>query len=244
MASYCGATDRCRWPRAWGRPSPSLSEAPLQLQLRDRNPGVVRARPYVSTQICQRKVTNIHGEVPARGCTMNETLNRVVQVRRFVSPDELEVIGAPVPTASGGEVRIRVPASGVEYTDTLIRQHLYPQTSLRRPPFVMGYDVVGEIDRLGDAVRAARAARARAGSRRCRRSSPARARENGRSGAVGHRARRACGADPRARRQAHRLSTRRFCPRPAGRVRRRLRWYRRGRLPPLVRSAQTRRTAP
>ena len=83
---------------------------------------------------------------------MNETLNRVVQVRRFGGPDELEVIGAPVPTAGRGEVRIRVLASGVEYTDTLIRQHLYPQTSLRRPPFVMGYDVVGEIDQLGDAV--------------------------------------------------------------------------------------------
>jgi NADPH:quinone reductase len=83
---------------------------------------------------------------------MNETLNRVVQVRRFGGPDELEVIGAPVPTAGRGEVRIRVLASGVEYTDTLIRRHLYPQTSLRRPPFVMGYDVVGEIDQLGDAV--------------------------------------------------------------------------------------------
>ena len=44
-------------------------------------------------------------------------------------------------------------ASGVEYTDTLIRRHLYPQTMRRRPPFVLGYDVVGEIDQLGDGVR-------------------------------------------------------------------------------------------
>src|SRR4029077_19690847 len=28
----------------------------------------------------------------------------------------------------------------------------YPQTSLRRPPLVMGYDVVGEIDQIGDGV--------------------------------------------------------------------------------------------
>ena len=44
-------------------------------------------------------------------------------------------------------------ASGLEYTDVLIRRHLYPQTMRRRLPFVMGYDVVGEIDQLGDGVR-------------------------------------------------------------------------------------------
>jgi alcohol dehydrogenase-like protein len=41
----------------------------------------------------------------------------------------------------------------VEYTDVVIRRHLYPQTMRRRPPFVLGYDVVGEIDHLGDGVR-------------------------------------------------------------------------------------------
>jgi NADPH:quinone reductase-like Zn-dependent oxidoreductase len=49
-------------------------------------------------------------------------------------------------------VRVRVLASGLEYTDVVIRRHLYPQTMHRRPPFVMGYDVVGEIDQLGDGV--------------------------------------------------------------------------------------------
>src|SRR5262245_66397695 len=83
---------------------------------------------------------------------MSEMINRVVQLRRFGGPDELEVVDVPVPKAGRGEVRVRVLASGVEYTDTLIRRHLYPQTSLRRPPFVMGYDVVGEIDQLGDDV--------------------------------------------------------------------------------------------
>ena len=84
---------------------------------------------------------------------MREPHNRVVQVRRFGGPDELEAIDAPLPTAGPGEVRVRVLASSVNYTDVLIRRHLYPQTMRRRPPFVMGYDVVGEIDQLGDAVR-------------------------------------------------------------------------------------------
>ena len=82
-----------------------------------------------------------------------DTPNRVVQVRRFGGPDGLEVVEAPLPAAGRGEVRVRVLASSLNYTDILIRQHLYPQTAGRRPPFVLGYDVVGEIDQLGDGVR-------------------------------------------------------------------------------------------
>ena len=82
---------------------------------------------------------------------MREPRNRVVQVRRFGNPDGLAVVDAPLPTAGRGEVRVRVLASSVEYTDVTIRRHLYPWV-LRRPPFVIGYDVVGEIDQLGDGV--------------------------------------------------------------------------------------------
>jgi NADPH2:quinone reductase len=83
---------------------------------------------------------------------MSEPRNRVVQVRRFGGPEGLAVVDTPLPTAKPGEVRVRVLASGVEYTDVVIRRHLYAQTMLRRPPFVLGYDVVGEIDQLGEGV--------------------------------------------------------------------------------------------
>jgi NADPH:quinone reductase-like Zn-dependent oxidoreductase len=79
--------------------------------------------------------------------------NRVVQVSRFGDPDTLEVADGPLPIAGRGEVRIRVLASSLNYTEVLIRRHLYPQTMGLRPPFVMGYDVVGEIDQIGDGVR-------------------------------------------------------------------------------------------
>jgi len=82
---------------------------------------------------------------------MAEAGNRVVRVRRFGGPEGLEVVHAPLPTADRGEVRVRVLASSVEYTDAVIRRHLYPWV-FRRPPFVMGYDVVGEIDQLGEGV--------------------------------------------------------------------------------------------
>ena len=48
---------------------------------------------------------------------------------------------------------MRVLASSLNYTEVLIRRHLYPQTAARKPPFVMGYDVVGEIDQLGEGAR-------------------------------------------------------------------------------------------
>jgi NADPH:quinone reductase len=77
--------------------------------------------------------------------------NWAVQMRRFGGPDELEVVDVPLPTAGPGEVRVRVLAASVEYTDVTIRRHVYPWVR-RRPPFVLGYDVVGEIDQLGEGV--------------------------------------------------------------------------------------------
>jgi NADPH:quinone reductase len=81
---------------------------------------------------------------------MSDSRNRVVQVTRFGGPEGLEVVDVPLPTAGQGEVRVRVLASCIEYTDVVIRRHLYPQTAARQPPFTMGYKVVGEIDQLGD----------------------------------------------------------------------------------------------
>ncbi|HEX6102513.1 MAG TPA: alcohol dehydrogenase catalytic domain-containing protein [Alphaproteobacteria bacterium] len=83
---------------------------------------------------------------------MTEPRNRVVQLSRFGDAEGLEVVDAPLPTAGPGEVRVRVLASSLHYTDVLIRRHLYPQTMRRRPPFVLGYDAVGEIDQLGEGV--------------------------------------------------------------------------------------------
>jgi NADPH:quinone reductase-like Zn-dependent oxidoreductase len=83
---------------------------------------------------------------------MRQPRNRVVIVKRFGGAEGLEVVDAPLPIPGRGEVRVRVLACGLEYTDVVIRRHLYPQTMRRQPPFVLGYDVVGEIDQLGDGV--------------------------------------------------------------------------------------------
>jgi NADPH:quinone reductase-like Zn-dependent oxidoreductase len=83
---------------------------------------------------------------------MDAPRNRVVQVSRFGGPEVIEVADAPMPQAGPGEVRIRVLASSIVYTDVPIRRHVYPQTMALKPPFVLGYDVVGEIDQLGAGV--------------------------------------------------------------------------------------------
>lgn len=83
---------------------------------------------------------------------MAQPLNRAVQLSDYGGPERLSVIDAPLPEAGHGEVRVRVLAASINYTETLIRRHLYPQTAAYKVPFIMGYDVVGEIDQIGSGV--------------------------------------------------------------------------------------------
>ena len=83
---------------------------------------------------------------------MTRPIDRTIQLTHFGDADGLQVVDIPAPVPGRGEVRVRVLASSLNYTDVLIRKHLYPQTAARQLPFVMGYDVVGEIDLLGEGI--------------------------------------------------------------------------------------------
>jgi len=83
---------------------------------------------------------------------MTQAIDRTIQLTQYGDADGLQIVDIPLPEPGPGEVRVRVLASSINYTDVLIRKHLYPQTAPRHVPFVMGYDVVGEIDRLGEGV--------------------------------------------------------------------------------------------
>jgi NADPH:quinone reductase-like Zn-dependent oxidoreductase len=83
---------------------------------------------------------------------MNEPRNRVVQLSQYGGPECLQILDIPRPEAGPGEVRVRLLASSINYTETLIRRHLYPQTAAYKLPLVMGYDVIGEIDQVGAGV--------------------------------------------------------------------------------------------
>lgn len=71
-----------------------------------------------------------------------------VVLRSFGGTDRFELCREPMPTAGPGEVRVRVLAACVQYTDVIIRKGKYPGLG-RKPPFVLGYDMVGEVDRVG-----------------------------------------------------------------------------------------------
>jgi NADPH:quinone reductase-like Zn-dependent oxidoreductase len=65
-------------------------------------------------------------------------------------PDVLRVEERPDPEPGPGEVRIRVRAAGVNFADLLGRVGLYPDAP--KPPCVLGYEVAGDVDALGDGV--------------------------------------------------------------------------------------------
>ena len=83
---------------------------------------------------------------------MTGPTNKVVQLSRYGGAENLRIAEIETPAAGRGEVRIRVLASSLNYTEVLIRKHLYPQTAGLKPPFVMGYDVVGDVDQVGEGM--------------------------------------------------------------------------------------------
>lgn len=79
-------------------------------------------------------------------------------------PEVLRVVESDDPTPGKGEVRVRVRASGLNFADVMARQGLYPDAP--KPPCVVGYEVSGTVDALGEGVTApAIGARVVAGTR-------------------------------------------------------------------------------
>jgi NADPH:quinone reductase-like Zn-dependent oxidoreductase len=64
--------------------------------------------------------------------------------------DVLKVEQRPDPAPAKGEVVIRVRAAGLNFADILARQGLYPDSPSK--PCVMGYEVSGVVEQLGEGV--------------------------------------------------------------------------------------------
>jgi NADPH:quinone reductase-like Zn-dependent oxidoreductase len=75
---------------------------------------------------------------------------RAVVISRHGPPEVLEVQERPDPPVGPGEVRIAVKAAGINFADTLARIGLYPDAP--KPPCVVGYEVAGEIESVGEGV--------------------------------------------------------------------------------------------
>jgi NADPH:quinone reductase-like Zn-dependent oxidoreductase len=72
---------------------------------------------------------------------------RAVWITKAGGPEVLEVRETPDPEPGAGEVRIRVRAAGLNFAEVMARQGLYPDAP--KTPCVVGYEVAGEIDKLG-----------------------------------------------------------------------------------------------
>jgi len=64
--------------------------------------------------------------------------------------DVLQVRDMPDPEVGPGQVRIAVKAAGINFADTMARIGLYPDAP--KPPCVLGYEVAGEIESVGEGV--------------------------------------------------------------------------------------------
>jgi NADPH:quinone reductase-like Zn-dependent oxidoreductase len=73
---------------------------------------------------------------------------RQVWITKAGPPEVLQVREAPDPEPGPGEVRIRVRAAGINFADLMARVGLYPDAP--KVPCVVGYEVAGVIDAVGE----------------------------------------------------------------------------------------------
>src|SRR5204862_2470557 len=75
-----------------------------------------------------------------------DRMKRVVG-HHFGGREVLTVIDDEAPRPGPGEVRVRVLAAGVSYTDAMLRAGSY--LGVPNPPFTPGYELVGVVEELG-----------------------------------------------------------------------------------------------
>jgi NADPH2:quinone reductase len=73
-----------------------------------------------------------------------------IVVTHYGGPDALRVVEEECPDPKRDEVRVKVLAAGVSLPDVMMREGIHPETP--KLPFTPGWDLVGEVDRLGDGV--------------------------------------------------------------------------------------------
>ncbi len=73
-----------------------------------------------------------------------------VIVTHYGGPEALQVVEEECPEPKTGEVRVRVLAAGVSLPDIMAREGVHPETP--PVPYTPGWDLVGEVDRLGNGV--------------------------------------------------------------------------------------------
>jgi NADPH2:quinone reductase len=77
-------------------------------------------------------------------------MKRVI-IDHYGGPEVLRVVEDDDPRPGPGEVRVKVLAAGVSFTDSMLRAGTY--LGVPKPPFTPGYELVGVVDELGPECR-------------------------------------------------------------------------------------------
>jgi NADPH2:quinone reductase len=73
-----------------------------------------------------------------------------IVVTHYGGPEALQVVEEECPEPKHGEVRVRIHAAGVSLPDVMAREGVHPETPA--VPYTPGWDLVGEVERLGPGV--------------------------------------------------------------------------------------------
>ncbi len=72
-------------------------------------------------------------------------------IEKFGGPEVLKTIESDLPEPKAGEVRVKILHASANFTDIMIRKGKYPDVK-EKPPFTLGYDMVGRVDKTGEGV--------------------------------------------------------------------------------------------
>ena len=75
---------------------------------------------------------------------------RAVVITKHGGPEVLQVQEREDPRPGPGQVRVAVKAAGINFADMMARSGIYPDAP--RPPCVVGYEVAGEVESVGEGV--------------------------------------------------------------------------------------------
>jgi len=75
---------------------------------------------------------------------------QAIWITKHGAPKVLELRETPDPECGEGEVRVRVRAAGLNFAEVMARQGLYPDAP--KTPCIVGYEVAGEVDAIGEGV--------------------------------------------------------------------------------------------
>ncbi|MEC9491943.1 medium chain dehydrogenase/reductase family protein [Flexistipes sp.] len=77
---------------------------------------------------------------------------RRLEITKCGGPEVLRIVEeTSLPEPAKDEVRVKVLATGAAFTDIMIREGMYPEIK-QKPPFTIGYDMVGVVDKIGEGV--------------------------------------------------------------------------------------------